>query len=122
MAIDGPTGSGKTVTALRFAMSLSKTKSICVIDTEHGRARKYIGDDFGEGPFEFEVAELNSFAPSSYTSLIQEAGRTGCDVIVIDSLSHAWEGKDGALEIVNKAGGNSYTAWKDVTPMHQAMI
>ena len=121
-AIDGPSGSGKSVTALRFAMTLSPRKRIAVIDTEHGSARKYVGEDFGEGTIEFEGVELKSYSPSNYTSLINEASRGEYDVIVVDSLSHAWEGKDGALELVNKKGGNSFTAWKDVTPMHQAMI
>lgn len=121
-AIDGPSGSGKTATALRFALALSPAKKIAVIDSEHGSASKYIGQDFGEGPVEFDVLELSSFSPSNYTSAIQEAGRLGYEVIVVDSLSHAWEGKDGALELVDKAGGSSFTAWKDVTPMHRNMI
>ena len=122
MAIDGPSGSGKSVTALRCALALSPRKRIAVIDTEHGSARKYIGEDYGEGPIDFEVCELKSYSPSNYSALINEASRGDFDVIIVDSLSHAWEGKDGALELVNKKGGNSFTAWKDVTPMHQAMI
>lgn len=122
MAIDGPSGSGKSITALRCALALSPSKKIAVIDTEHGSARKYIGEDFGEGSIDFEVCELKSYSPSNYTSLINEASRGGFDVVIVDSLSHAWEGKDGALELVNKKGGNSFTAWKDVTPMHQAMV
>jgi hypothetical protein len=45
---------------------------------------------------------------------------------VIDSLSHAWAGSGGALEIKDKksagSNANSFTAWKDVTPMHNQMI
>ncbi len=110
MAIDGPSGSGKSITALRCALALSPSKKIAVIDTEHGSARKYIGEDFGEGSIDFEVCELKSYSPSNYTSLINEASRGGFDVVIVDSLSHAWEGKDGALELVNKKGGNSFTA------------
>ena len=118
MAIDGPSGAGKTVTALRCAQSLGQR--VAVIDTESGSARKYVGEDFGEGPFVFDVLELTSFSPSEYTSAIDEAGRLGYEVILVDSLSHAWEGRDGALETVDKKGRGS--GWKDVTPMHRRMI
>ncbi len=50
----------------------------------------------------------------------------GYDVIVIDSLSHAWEGKGGALELVDNAAarskGNSYVAWRHVTPLHNKLV
>ena len=42
---------------------------------------------------------------------------------MIDSLSHAWEGKDGRSEQVGRSSEkNKYTAWKDVTPQHRAMM
>ena len=55
------------------------------------------------------------------------AESAGYDVLVIDSLSHAWMGKEGALEQVDRAAkrsqsNNTYTAWRDVTPMHNALI
>lgn len=120
MAIDGPSGAGKTVTALRLASALGKR--IAVIDTESGSARKYIGEDYGDGPIAFDVLELTTFPPTEYTSAIEEAGKLGYDVLIVDSLSHAWEGKEGALELKDKAGGNKFTAWKDVTPMHRRMV
>lgn len=123
LGLSGPAGSGKTATALRFAGALGQR--IAVICTEHGAAAKYAGMDFGDGaPLHFDVCELSSFSPSEYTSLIEEAG-TQFDVIVIDSLSHAWEGKDGALELLDQVKSqsrNQFTAWKDVTPMHRRMV
>jgi hypothetical protein len=122
MAIDGPSGSGKSVTADRLAKALGSR--IAVVCTERGSARKYVGEVFdpGEGPIQFDVAELTSFAPTEYTALIEEAGRAAYDVLVIDGLSQAWEGKEGALEMVDRKGGNRFTAWKDVTPMHRRMV
>lgn len=118
LAIDGPSGAGKTYTALTFAHALAKGGPIAVIDSESGSARKYAG----ENGWEFDALELDSFSPSEYASAIEEAGRLGYPVIVVDSLSHAWEGKDGALELKDKKGGNSFAAWKDITPMHRRMI
>lgn len=125
MALDGPAGSGKTYSGLMFAFALGK--KVAVIDTEAGSATKYEGyQPEGSEPWRFDVCELSSFSPSTYEQVIQEAGRLGYDVLLIDSLSHAWQGTDGALEQVDKKkgkeGGNSFTAWKDVTPQQSRMI
>lgn len=119
MALIGPAGSGKTYSALNIARHLGKR--IAVIDTEHGSASKYAG------LFEFDVVELDSFHPQNYIAGIQAAQQAGYDVLIIDSLSHAWMGKDGALELVDRAAkrspsGNSFAAWRDVTPLHNQLI
>lgn len=119
LSLIGPSGSGKTYSALAVATRLGKR--VAVIDTERGSASKYAGD------FDFDVLELESFAPDMYVKAIHAAEAAGYDVIVVDSLSHAWMGKDGALEQVDHAAkqsrsGNSFTAWRDVTPMHNRMV
>jgi hypothetical protein len=119
MALIGPSGSGKTYSALAIASGIGKR--VAVIDTERGSASKYAGI------FEFDTLELDVFAPQTYVQAIQAADAAGYDVLVIDSLSHAWFGKDGALEQVDKAAKrsnsqNSFTAWREVTPHHNAMI
>jgi hypothetical protein len=119
LAIAGVSGAGKTFTALRIASALGSR--IAVIDTERGSASLY------SDKFSFDVAELESFSPAKYVDAIHLAEREGYDVIIIDSLSHAWSGKDGALELVEKAAiksrsQNSYTAWRDVTPEHNSMV
>lgn len=123
MTIDGPAGSGKTFTALRFAHSLARGGKIAVIDTERGSASKYVGEAPDGIPWAFDVAELTTFAPSNYVEAINSAAIAGYAVLVIDSLSHAWEGKGGALEMKDKSGDkNKYTAWRAVTPEHNRMI
>lgn len=121
VALIGPAGSGKTMTALQVAEVLAAGGRIAVVDTEHGSASKYAD------VFDFDTLELDSFSPRTYTDAIHEAEAAGYAVLVIDSLSHAWMGKDGALEQVDRAAkrsqsGNSYTAWRDVTPMHNDMV
>jgi hypothetical protein len=116
MTIDGPSGSGKTFTALTFAFALGE--QVALIDTERGSASKY-ADVFPP----FDVLELETFSPALYTQAIQAA--QGYDVLIIDSLSHAWEGSEGALEMVDKAAAknqNRFTAWRDVTPVHNKMV
>lgn len=124
LALDGPAGSGKTFTGLRFAFALGAR--VAVIDTERGSASKYQGENPDGIPFEFDVLELTSFSPSEYTAAIEEASRHGYDALLIDSLSHAWEGTGGALDLVDKKSsegrGSSFSAWKDVTPLHRKMV
>ena len=120
IAIDGPPGAGKSVTALRFAACLGKR--IAVIDSERRSALLYHGMEFDGEALEFDHMELTTFSPAEYTSAIAQA--TGYDVLVIDSLSHAWEGIDGVLELVDKLAvkGNKFVGWTGVTPLHRRMV
>jgi len=122
LAIDGPSGSGKTYTALVAATALAQGGRIAVIDTEHGSASLY------SDKFTFDVLELNPpFSPEVYKAALKAAEEAGYEVVVIDSLSHAWEGEGGALDMADaathrQASKNSYTAWREVTPIHRAMV
>src|SRR5690606_5228856 len=93
---------------------------IAVIDTENNSAALYADE------CEFDVLNLDTFSPEVYVEAIKAAEAAGYDVLVIDSLSHAWMGKDGALELVDKAAkryqGNSFAAWRDVTPLHNQLV
>lgn len=119
MALVGPSGSGKTYTALAIATSLGQR--VAVVDTERGSASKY-ADLFG-----FDALDLETFAPQQYIDAINAAAKAGYDVLVIDSLSHAWIGTGGALEQVDNIAKrsqsrNSFNAWREVTPQHNAMV
>jgi hypothetical protein len=129
LALGGIAGSGKTFSALKIASEMARLAresghgpgKIAVLDTERGSASLYADK------FEFDVCEMETFSPLAYVEKIKEAEDAGYDFIVIDSLTHAWTGKDGALEKVGQiversASGNSYTAWNKVTPMHTALI
>ena len=124
LALIGPSGSGKTFTALRIAMSLGKP--VCLIDSERKSASKYAGVNPGDGAFEFDVLELDSFEPDTYVAAIDYVSKSQYGTLIIDSLSHAWMGKGGALEQVDRAAkrmsGNSFGAWRDVTPMHNRLV
>lgn len=129
LAIDGPSGAGKTYSALAIASGLGQR--IALIDSERGSARMYADD------FAFDVVELEDHHPANYIKAITAADQMGYEVLIIDSLSHAWSGKNGALELVDKATkaqasqrndgqeekkGNSFTAWRTVTPVHNSLV
>lgn len=124
MALIGPSGSGKTFTALTLAQYLGKR--VALIDTEGHSASKYAKDGDAKTGFVFDTLELDTFSPQTYTAAINAAAHAGYDVLIIDSLSHAWMGKEGALAQVDKAAqrerGNSFAAWRHVTPMHNELV
>lgn len=65
------------------------------------------------------------FSASRYLEAIELAEQSGVEYLVIDSLSHAWTGEGGLLDVqgnVAKRSGNSYTAWREVTPMHNKLV
>lgn len=112
----GPSGSGKSYSALRMAKGLAEKcgSRVAAIDTENGRIR-YYADEFDFDDIQFETP----FTPEKYIEAIGDAVDAGYKVLVIDSISHEWE---YCLEVHNKMPGNSYTNWAKVTPRHDAFM
>jgi len=123
MALLGPAGSGKTFSALKIGRALVGPEGrIAVMDTEHGSANKY-ADIF---TFDAPDPPLERFDVDTYIATIRAAGADGYDLLIIDSLSHAWAGKGGLLEFVDnyakRNNGNSFGAWRDATPKHNDLV
>jgi hypothetical protein len=110
LALSGAAGAGKTYSAVAVASHLGK--KIAVIDTERGSASRYAD------LFNFDVCELAHHHPSKYIEAIETAEYEGYEVIIIDSLTHAWYAE---LELVDQAK-NSFSAWKDVRPLERKLI
>lgn len=122
MSLDGPTGCGKTWTALTIAEAICPAgKRVLVIDTEHHSAELYARD------YDFDHLPLDPpYHPDRFVDAIRWADRKGSyGVVVIDSITHAWAGQGGCLELVDQIGeksGNKFAAWSEVTPLHRRMI
>lgn len=111
----GPAGSGKTMSALKLGFGLGE--KIAVIDTEHGSSELY--SHIGE----YDVASIKPpYTVDKYRQLIKDAEEAGYGTIIIDSLSHAWAGEGGLLEQKDNMPGNSFAAWRTITPKHNALI
>jgi DNA polymerase III delta prime subunit len=114
LALYGPSGSGKTYSALKIAHAMAGDKRVCLIDTERGSASKY-ADVFPD----FDVIELDSFNPNNFVEAIRLVVKSkDYSVLIIDSISHEWEGKGGALELA----GHNFANWAKVTPLHNAFV
>ncbi len=115
IAITGPSGSGKTYSALSLASGISD--KIAMIDTENHSASLYADK------FEFDLLELNPpYSTEKYIEAIRLAEKSGYEVIIIDSISHQWSGEGGILsqkEQLDARGGNSFTNWAKLTPLHE---
>jgi hypothetical protein len=120
IALTGPTGSGKTYTALVTATGLGGR--IALVDTEHGSAAKYADE------FSFDTLPLTTFQPTTLANALAVAAHDGYGVVIVDSLSHFWSGTGGMLEQVDNAakrvgvGGSSFAGWKEARPLERAMI
>jgi hypothetical protein len=111
LGLMGTAGTGKTWNALAIAAALAGDGKVAVIDSERGRAEAYAGD------FKFDYLRLSSYSPETYIEALALANDEGYDVIVVDSISHEWQGKDGILASVDRFGG-----WKEATPRHDAFV
>ena len=122
LALCGPSGSGKTYSALLIAQGLAPDGRIALLDTERGSGELY------SHLADYDAATLAPpFTPERYIKLIREAEQAGYAVLIIDSLSHAWTGEGGVLDMHDKAtlasrSGNSFMSWREVTPHHNALV
>lgn len=130
LAFEGPAGYGKTFSALTLASSLlNPGERIAAIDTEARSMSKYAH------LFDFDVMELEPpFNPRRFVDAIRAAeeargedGKRIYGVIVVDSLSHAWAGAGGTLDLVDelaktKYRGDSHSAWREGSEIQQELI
>lgn len=123
LAMIGPTGAGKTWTALQFARILAGSEGrIGVIDTENASASLYADD------YTFDTAPWYPPYDAAKLAAAINAAASTFDVLVIDSLTHFWQGDGGVLDIVEQEGskvgtrGNNFAGWKKGTPLWRGIL
>ncbi len=141
-AITGPTGSGKTLSALRLAagLLLGTVKRIAFIDTENDSASLYSDLDEDQCrrmkiPQEqiasmmatsrlFDVMPIAPpYEATDFASGIAAAVAADYGAVVIDSASHLWKGILAYKDQIDAHGkGNSYTNWKQADAKFDPVI
>lgn len=129
LALAGPSGAGKTLSALLLAYGITNDWSkIALIDTEHGRAKFYANrSDFGTGEFLYQ--EMSApYSPKKYISMVNEgAEAVGEDgVVIVDSFSHCWDNEGGVLDIKSQIAEqpkkNDYSAWAEAGKIQNNLV
>lgn len=117
LGLSGASGFGKSYSALLLAYGITEDwTKIAVIDTENNSASLYshLGD--------FNVVSLNQpYSPERYIEAVKLCEEKQMEVIIIDSITHEWQGKGGCLQIHEQLGGR-FQDWAKLTPRHQAFI
>jgi hypothetical protein len=119
LALIAPSGYGKTFSSLQIAQGMGG--KVAMIDTENGS-----GDLYADR-FEYDIITMNApYLAEKYVAAIKAAEAAGYDTLIIDSLSHAWSGEGGLLDqqgkIADSGKGNSWTAWRTITPKHNLLV
>lgn len=129
LALAGPSGAGKTLSALLLAYGITDDWSkIALIDTEHGRAKFYANrSDFGTGEFLYQ--EMSApYSPEKYIAMVKEgAEAVGEDgVVIVDSFSHAWDNEGGVLDIKSQIAEQpkktDYSAWAEAGKIQNNLV
>jgi hypothetical protein len=115
IGITGPSGGGKTFSALRLATGIQTVSGgeIYAIDTEARRCLNYAEK------FKFRHLEFKApFGPLDYLAAVEHCVAKGAKVIIVDSMSHEHEGPGGVLEMhqseLDRMGGDmkkTFLAW-----------
>jgi hypothetical protein len=117
LAITGPTGSGKTFSALRLATGLTDAGKIAFIDTENGSGSLY------SDKFDYDVADIKPpFVPQKFIDAIGQAVEHGYECVIIDSASHFWKGILEMKDALDQRGGNSFSNWGKVSQDYERAI
>lgn len=122
LALTGISGSGKTKSALRFARGLSPEGKIAVLDTEANSSSLYSDE------FDFDVSPVSPpYTIDKFINAIKFAENNGYDVLIIDSISHAWAGEGGILNQKEKLDAsrptsNGFANWAKLTPQQDKFM
>jgi hypothetical protein len=114
----GESSSGKTFTALKLAHGLiNKGERVCVIDTENHRASHYDLD------FDFDVINLEApFSPEKFIEAINIIQNGGYKAIIIDSISHEWDGFGGVIHTAENSQDKGLLAWGKPKKAHKKLM
>lgn len=126
IGIGGVSGSGKTFTALQLAWGLANYNAdkVALLDTENRRGSLYANIlKASDGTVhKFWVGDMDApFSPQRYIDAMAEFSKLGIEVLVIDSVSHEYEGMGGLEDIAN-AGAPRNPKWNEAKSQHKRFM
>jgi len=130
LAVTGPSNSGKTFSSLALACALASlvadaegrpgTGKVLGIDTENDSMALYSDE------FDFEHISFKApYTTARYKLAMQEAVKGHYDVLLVDTITHQWQGEGGIQsrkDALDAEGGNSFTNWAKLSPEHTGFI
>lgn len=128
VSMEGLSGSGKTFTALRLAFDMIANgigKKLVVFDSENESAGLYADVECDGRRWEFMHVTIGPEQqnPGTYAEAYRWAVGEGYDLVIFDSLSHAWHGAlDQIDEYARHNKNDKFGGWKNVTPQQRDMI
>lgn len=117
ISLAGASGSGKTFSAMQLASGICGAGKFLVIDTESRRALHY-ADAFNFDHIDFSPP----FTPERYLEAVKQGEASGYRAIVVDSMSHEFDGQGGIMEMAEASGIKGPGAWKDPKMRHKKMV
>lgn len=122
---EGASGTGKTASALKLAYGLANGnwKKIGIIDTEHKRSMKYVNTNhigLEVGSF-LHIDMKPPYSPERFKGAVKALADAGCEVIIIDSLTHLWKG-EGGMQDINQELGGQFKHWKESKAQWNSVI
>ncbi|MDT9105787.1 AAA family ATPase [Escherichia coli] len=126
VGLGGVSGGGKTYTALQLAWGMANydSRKVGLMCTENRRGRLYsdaLKDEAGK-VHKFKIGDLTPpFSPARYIEGIQAFVDAGVEVLVIDSVSHEWEGIGGCEDIAH-AGNPKNPKWNEAKREHKSFM
>jgi hypothetical protein len=126
ISLAGVSGSGKTYSALLLAAGLAGPGGkVGFLDTENGRGSMY-ADSPGIKtalPQGYDIAEMREpFSPARYSEAVEAFEKYGCKVLVIDSMTHEWEGYGGCADIAENNKLRGMPNWAKAKMEHKRMM
>lgn len=131
VGLGGISGGGKTFTALQLAWGMANydSRKVGLMCTENRRGRLYsdaLRDEHGE-VHKFMIGDLTPpFSPARYIEGIQAFVDAGVEVLVIDSVSHEYEGIGGLEDIAHAPGRDGQAPrnprWNEAKAEHKRFM
>ena len=131
VVIGGLAGKGKSGLALSMAYVLADEdwSSVCALDTENKSLSlfegipSHLGVPFGKFLW-YNLQRTHGYRPTHYLAAKEAAIARGAKAFVQDSITHAWTGPGGILQLVNEKeastrGLNNFSAWGEPEVAHE---